>query len=101
MLAFAATEEAAADEIDPQALARRPLGQWIQAERKFGFARWARLYPARLIARGPSVHVLSQGAPLAGFAPGGTGALLLQRSVDDAKLAGIVVLRLGRVRQEH
>ena len=101
LLAFAATEAAAADEIDPQALARRPLGQWTQAEREFGFAHWDRLYPARLIARGPSVHILSQDAPLAGFAPGGAGALLLQRSVDDAKLAGIVVLHLGRVRLEH
>jgi CubicO group peptidase (beta-lactamase class C family) len=101
LLICAATEAAAADEIDPQALARRPLAAWTQAEREFGFAQWDRLYPARLIARGPSVHALPQGAPLAGFAPGGTGAQQLQRNVEDAQLAAIVVLHRGQVRLEH
>lgn len=101
VLLLACTAAAAAGEIDPQALARRPVSTWTQAEREFGFAHWDRMYPARVIARGPTVHALPQGTPLAGFAPGGAGALQLQRSVDDAQLAGIVVLHRGQVRLEH
>jgi CubicO group peptidase (beta-lactamase class C family) len=100
LLACAATG-AAADEIDPQALMRRPVALWTQAEREFGFAHWDRLYPARVIARGTSVHALPQGAPLAGFAPGDAGALQLQRNVDAAQLSGIVVLHRGQLRLEH
>ena len=91
----------AAGEIDPQDLARRPMSAWTQAEREFGFAHWDRLYPARVIARGPSVHALPQGAPLAGFAPGGAGARQLQRNVEEFRLAGIVVLHRGQLRLEH
>ena len=88
-------------EIDRDGLTRRPVAAWSQAEREFGFANWDRLFPSRVIARGPTVHALPQGAPLAGFAPGGAGALQLQRSVDDAQLAGIVVLHRGQLRLEH
>jgi hypothetical protein len=88
-------------EIDRDGLTRRPVAAWNQSEREFGFANWDRLYPSRVIARGPTVHALPQGAPLAGFAPGGAGALQLQRSVDDAQLSGIVVLHRGQLRLEH
>ncbi len=88
-------------EIDRDGLTRRPVAAWNQAEREFGFANWDRLFPSKAIARGPTVHALPQGAPLAGFAPGGAGALQLQRSVDDAQLSGIVVLHRGQLRLEH
>ncbi len=88
-------------EIDRDGLTRRPIAAWNQAEREFGFANWDRLFPSRAIVRGPTVHALPQGAPLAGFAPGGAGALQLQRSVDDAQLSGIVVLHRGQLRLEH
>lgn len=101
LLLACAAAATAADVLDPQALARRPVTMWTQTEREFGFAHWDRLYPARVIARGPSAHALPQGAPLTGFAPGGAGALQLQRNVDDAQLAGIVVLHRGQVRLEH
>lgn len=100
LLAFAASG-AVADEIDRQAMQRRPTASWTLAEREFGFAHWDRLYPARAIARGRSVHELPQGAPLAGFAPGGPGTRQLQRCVDDFGLAGLVVLHHGRLRLEH
>jgi CubicO group peptidase (beta-lactamase class C family) len=96
-----AVQGAAAGEIDRQALARRPIAVWDQAEREFGFANWDRLYPARVVASGPRVRALPQGAPLAGFAPGGAGAQQLQRNVDDFQLAGIVVLHQGRLRLVH
>ena len=101
LLLACATAGLAADEIDRQAMARRPIAVWTQAEREFGFAHWDQLYPARVIAGGPSVHALPQAAPLAGFAPGGTGTLQLQRNVDDFGLAGIVVLHRGQLRLEH
>ena len=92
LLLTCAVQGAAAGEIDRQALARRPVAVWDQAEREFGFANWDRLYPARVVASGPRVRALPQGAPLAGFAPGGAGAQQLQRNVEDFQLAGIVVL---------
>ena len=88
-------------EIDRYSLARRPIAAWNQAEREFGFAHWDRLYPSRVIARGPQVLALPQGAPLPGFAAGGAGALRLQRQIDDFQLAGIVVLHRGRLRLER
>ena len=101
LLLALATPGVAADTIDAQALASRPMSAWTQAEREFGFAHWDQLGPARVIARGASVHALPQGAPLAGFEPGGAGARHLQRSVDDFRLAGIVVLHRGQIRLEH
>ncbi len=101
LLLTCAVHGAAAGEIDRQALARRPIAAWDQAEREFGFANWDRLYPARVVASGPRVRALPQGAPLAGFAPGGAGTQQLQRNVEDFQLAGIVVLHQGRLRLEH
>jgi len=101
LLLACATAGVAAGEIDPQELARRPVSTWTQGEREFGFAHWDQVYPARMIARGPAVHALPQGAPLAGFAPGGAGAQQLQRNVDDFGLAALVVLHRGRLRLEH
>ena len=101
LLLVCAATWVAADEIDRQALMRRPIAAWDQAEREFGFANWDRLYPARVIRRGASVHALPRGEPLAGFASGGAGALQLLRNVDDFQLAGIVVLHRGRLRLEH
>ena len=47
-------------EIDRDGLTRRPVATWNQAERECGFAIWDRLYPSRVIARGPTVHALPQ-----------------------------------------
>jgi CubicO group peptidase (beta-lactamase class C family) len=88
-------------EVDLQPLRQRPLAIWSQAEREFGFANWDRAFAARTIARGQQVRPLSAGTPWPTFAPGGEGALQLQRNVDDFKLAGIVVLHNGRLRLEH
>jgi CubicO group peptidase (beta-lactamase class C family) len=101
LLLACATAGLAADEIDRQAMVRRPIAMWTQAEREFGFAHWDSLYPARVIAQGPSVRALPRGPSLAGFAPGGAGTLQLQRNVDDFGLAGIVVLHRGQLRLEH
>jgi CubicO group peptidase (beta-lactamase class C family) len=101
LLLACAVAGVAAGEIDPQDLTRRPVSTWTQAEREFGFAHWDRLYPARVIARGPDVRNLPQGAPLAGFEPGGAGAQQLQRNVDDFGLAALVVLHRGKLRLEH
>jgi CubicO group peptidase (beta-lactamase class C family) len=101
LLLACATASACAEDIDPQALASRPMTAWIPAEREFGFSHWDQLYPARVIARGSKVHALPQVTPLAGFAPGGAGALRLQGQVDDFQLAGIVVLHRGQLRLEH
>jgi len=87
-------------EIDPQ-FSRRSRASWSQAEREFAFANWDRLFTARVIARGQQVHALPEGAPWPTFAPGGEGALQLQRNVDDFKLAGIVVLHNGKLRLER
>jgi CubicO group peptidase (beta-lactamase class C family) len=86
--------------IDPHSL-RRPVLTWTQAEREFGFANWDRIFAARTIARGKEVHPLPEGAPLATFAAGGPGAIALRRSIDDFKLAGIVILHDGRLRLER
>jgi CubicO group peptidase (beta-lactamase class C family) len=87
-------------EIDPKSL-RRPLATWNQAEREFAFQNWDRIVPARTIARGKESHPLPEGSPLSTFAPGGEGAMQLQRNIDDFKLAGIVVLHDGKVRLER
>lgn len=101
LLLACAASGAVADEIDRQAMARRPTVAWTLAEREFGFAHWDQLHLARTVARGPSVHALPQGAPLAGFEPGGAGDRQLQRIVEELQLAGLVVLHHGRVRLEH
>jgi CubicO group peptidase (beta-lactamase class C family) len=101
LLLAAAAPGWTASEIDRDVLMRRPLALWDQAQREFGFAHWDHLYPARVIARGPAVRALPVGAPLAGFAAGGVGAVQLQRNVEDFQLAGIVVLHQGRLRLEH
>jgi hypothetical protein len=44
---------------------------------------------------------LPAGAPWPAFAPGGEGALQLQRNIDEFKLAGIVVLHNDKLRLEH
>jgi CubicO group peptidase (beta-lactamase class C family) len=87
-------------EIDPRSL-RRPLATWNQAEREFGFGNWDRILAARTIAHGKQVHPLPEGASLPTFAPGGVGAMQLQRNIDDFKLAGIVVLHEGKLRLER
>ena len=101
LLLTCAATAAAADEIDPQAMTRRPTVTWTLAEREFGFAHWDQLYPARTIARGASVYDLPHGAALAGFEPGGAGDRQLQRNVEDFQLAGLVVLHRGQLRLEH
>lgn len=101
LLLVCATAGVAAEAVNVNALAGRPISTWTQAEREFGFAHWDQLYPARVIARGPTVRALPQGAVLAGFEPGGTGALLLQRMIEEFRLAGIVVLHRGQLRLEH
>ncbi|MCU0919932.1 MAG: beta-lactamase family protein [Burkholderiaceae bacterium] len=100
LFACAATV-ASAQAIDSKALASRPLSTWTKAEREFGFAHWDELYPARVIARGPTVHAQPQGPALTGFEAGGTGALRLQRMEEEFGLAGIVVLHRGQLRLEH
>ena len=87
-------------EVDPQSL-RRPRATWNQAEREFGFANWDRIFPARIIARGQQVRPLPDGPPLPTFSPGGEGATQLQRNIDAANLAGIVVLHDGKLRLER
>jgi CubicO group peptidase (beta-lactamase class C family) len=94
------TQSLSPSEIDPQSL-RRPLATWNQAEREFAFANWDRIFSARSIARGKQVHQLPVGTPLPTFAPGGEGAVQLQRNIDDFKLAGIVVLHDGKLRLER
>ena len=101
LLLACAAAGVAAGEIDPYDLDRRPMFTWTQAEREFGFAHWDRLYPSRVIARGPTVRALPQGAPLAGFEPGGAGDRQLQRNVEEFRLAGLVVLHRGQLRLEH
>jgi CubicO group peptidase (beta-lactamase class C family) len=101
LLLACAAAGVAAGEIDPDDLARRPMFTWTQAEREFGFAHWDRLYPSRVIARGPSVRALPQGAPLAGFEAGGAGDRQLRRNVEEFGLAGLVVLHRGQLRLEH
>ena len=90
----------APSEIDPQSL-HRPRATWNQAEREFAFANWDRIFSTRAIARGKQVHPLPEGTPLPTFSPGGEGATQLQRSIDDFKLAGIVVLHDGKLRLER
>ena len=106
--AFAATLSTAAlgqspspPDVDLQSLRERPLANWSQAEREFGFANWDRAFAARKIARGPRVHALVAAAPWPAFAPGGEGALQLQRSIEEFKLAGIVVLHNDQLRLER
>ncbi len=91
----------APSEADLQALRERPLAIWSQTEREMGFANCDRAFAARTIARGPQVHALPAGAVWPAFAPGGEGALQLQRNVDHFQLAGIVVLLHGQLRLEH
>ena len=95
------TATASAEDIDRLGMMRRSTVAWSLAEREFGFAHWDELYPARVIARGPSVHPLPQGPALAGFGPDGTGSQLLQRVVDDLQLAGLIVLHRGQLRLER
>ena len=70
LLLACATASASAAEIDPQALANRPMSTWTPAEREFGFAHWDQLYPSRVIARGPRLHDLPRGRPAGGLRTG-------------------------------
>ena len=65
------------------------LGTILESLRELDHANWDRIFSTRTIARGKQVHPLPEGVPLSTFAPGGEGAMQLQRNIDDFKLAGI------------
>ena len=97
----ALAQKATSPEPEP-ATARRPLSLWTQAEREDRFAHWdTYVRKSRTVARGTRVQPLPAGAPLPAFLPGGEGAMQLDQYAADFKLAGIVVLRDGKVRLER
>ena len=61
----------------PYASLRRPTSTWSQADRELGFAHWDSIWPSRAVPRGPKVHPLPMGAPIAAFAPGTENAAWL------------------------
>jgi CubicO group peptidase (beta-lactamase class C family) len=82
-------------------LAAKPLPQWSQAEREWGFSHWDTLSNARPIRRGNVLRALPAGAPIAAFASGSEAAKQLSTFATDYKLAGLLVLQDGKIRLEQ
>jgi CubicO group peptidase (beta-lactamase class C family) len=93
----------AADEVPSiAALALRPLATWNQAEREFAFPRMEDVAPGiRVVRRGVHVHALPRGAALPGVEPGGALDAAINRYIAEERLAGIVVLKDGKLRLER
>ena len=89
----------------PATAARKPFSapvlQWSQGEREAGFPKMDSLFAHHVVARGPRVHGLPDGKPVAAFAPGGAGSAQLEQYMTDHKVAGIVVLQDGQLRLER
>jgi CubicO group peptidase (beta-lactamase class C family) len=80
---------------------RRSTATWSQADREIGFAHWDSIFPSRVVRRGTRVHPLPSGHPIAAFAPGGAGARQLDAFIAEQNVAGLLVLRDGKIRLER
>ncbi len=74
---------------------------WSQAQREAGFSVMDTIFPARVVKRGSRVMPLPEGKPLAAFASGGAQVAMLEKYIEEQKLAGIVVVVDGKVRLER
>jgi CubicO group peptidase (beta-lactamase class C family) len=100
------TAAAAAPTVAGEPVARdlwlnKPLAQWTQAEREWGFGHLDALGPMRPVRAGSTVRALRTGPAMPGYAAGTDGARRLAAYTADYKLAGLLVLQDGQVRLEH
>jgi CubicO group peptidase (beta-lactamase class C family) len=81
-------------------LQTKPLPQWTQAEREWGFRHWATRVSVRPIKSSNVVRALPQGAPIA-VLHSAEGVRALDQFTADYKLAGLLVLQGGQIRHEQ
>jgi hypothetical protein len=75
------------------ALFAKPLPQWSQAEREWGFRNWDLRANARPVRKGNVVRMLPVGPPVAALAEEGEAIKQLAAFTKDYQLAGLLVLR--------
>ncbi|MFN8754447.1 MAG: serine hydrolase domain-containing protein [Burkholderiales bacterium] len=82
-------------------LLNKPLPQWTQAEREWGFRNWESRVSVRAVRKGNVVRALPSGAPIAALNAGTPGAERLDKFMADYKTAGLLVLQDGAIRLER
>jgi len=92
---------AAQQEPTIESLRRKPWYTWNQTELAFGLAHNDEVHPARRIPRGDRVRDLPAGPPIAGLAKGTPAGDSLESFIIEQKVAGMIVLRDGKVRLER
>ncbi|MCE2723868.1 MAG: serine hydrolase domain-containing protein [Burkholderiales bacterium] len=83
------------------ALFAKPLPQWSQAEREWGFRNWDLRANARPVRKGNVVRMLPVGPPVAALAEEGEATKQLAAFTKDYQLAGLLVLQDGKIRLER
>ena len=74
---------------------------WATRPTRWTAARRAGSLRLTVVRRGPRVHPLPAGTPIAALESGGAGARQLEGYIADHKVAGIVVLHNGKIRLER
>jgi CubicO group peptidase (beta-lactamase class C family) len=85
---------------NPDSLSKNSFG-WNQDEREFGFAHFDEVFKARDVPNGRKVHKLQQGHPIAAFSKGGPKETVLETFIKDQKVAGLLILHHGKIREER
>ncbi|MFM7294804.1 MAG: serine hydrolase domain-containing protein [Burkholderiales bacterium] len=85
----------------PENLFAKPLPQWTQAEREWGFRNWDLRANARPVRKGNVVRALPAGATIAALAKEGEAAAQLAAFMNDYQVAGLLVLQDGKIRLER
>jgi CubicO group peptidase (beta-lactamase class C family) len=82
-------------------LRSKPLPQWTQAEREWGFRNWDASVNARPVRKGSVVRALPTGPAIAALAPSTIDGERLDKFMRDYKTAGLLVLQDGKIRLER
>ena len=84
---------------DPDSLSKNAF-QWNQEEKELGFLHMDQVFKAREVPNGSKVHELPQGKYIAAFSEGGEKEKYVKDFMANQKVAGLLVLRNGRIRLE-
>lgn len=97
---FAGIPILAQKENDPALLPKNSF-IWNQEQRELGFLHFDEVFTGRVVSAGDHVRELPQGAPIAIYDAGGDKEAELERFISEQKVAGILVLKDGKIRLER
>jgi CubicO group peptidase (beta-lactamase class C family) len=100
-LAGAAASAVGQEQPTVESVRRKPWYTWNQADLVFGFSHIDQVYPARKIPRGERDRELPMGPPISRLAKGTPAGDSLETFIVEQKVAGMIVLRDGRIRLER